>query len=59
MLFRLSNLVLCTMDDIEPGEKYWIETDNKPGLTSGDIVVNPGDTVSVDDVVQKGGCEEW
>ena len=47
------------MDDIQPGEKYWIEIDNKPGLTSGDIIVNPGDTVSVDDVVQKGGCEEW
>jgi len=47
------------MDDIKPGEKVWIEIDNKPGLTSGDEVVNPGDTLKVDQVVKRGDCEEW
>lgn len=47
------------MDNIEPGEKAWIEIDEKPGLTSGDKVVNPGDTLEVNEVVRKGDCEEW
>ena len=50
--------VFCTMDDIEPGEKVWIERDDIPGLTSGDTVINPGDIIEVDDVVKKGDCQE-
>lgn len=47
------------MDDIKPGEKVWIELDNKPGLTSGDTVLNPGESVQVYDIVRKGDCEQW
>ena len=45
--------------DLPADIPVWIELDNKPGFTSGDEEVKPGDQLDPKDVVQLGECSEW
>lgn len=45
--------------DLPPDTTAWIELDKKPGFTSGDKEVKPGDQLKPTDVVQIGECSEW
>lgn len=46
-------------NNIPPGQQAWIETDNKTGPTGNDMIINPGDRLRPDEIVQLGYCEEW